>query len=164
MRRSLVLTVLFMLACVPAFAAFGTIIDSTIYPAADNIKCTTGGGTTCAVSNGVLSLTSTEVTIAAVTSGTIDGATVGVSTPAAGNFTTIGATTPGTGALTTLTTSGNVGIGTTRTSKGALEVDGNIYIPTANITAGSALCFTAAQLLGHCTSTPTSGACTCVVN
>lgn len=39
--------------------------------------------------------------VASITSGTINGATVGVTTPAAGNFTTIGATTRGSVAATT---------------------------------------------------------------
>ena len=100
----------------------------------------------------------------AITSGTMDNVVIGTATPAAGNFTTIGATTPGTAAVTTLKTSGNVGIGTTRVSMGALEVDGNIYIPSGSGTAGAALCLTTTQILGHCTSTPTSGNCTCVAN
>src|SRR5579872_3496870 len=42
------------------------------------------------------------------TGGTINGTTIGVSTPAAGNFSSIGATTTGTGAFTTLNASSSV--------------------------------------------------------
>ncbi|MDE1824742.1 MAG: hypothetical protein KGH74_05630, partial [Candidatus Micrarchaeota archaeon] len=40
-----------------------------------------------------------------ITGGTVNNTTIGITTPAAGNFTTIGATTAGTGAFTTLTAS-----------------------------------------------------------
>ena len=80
-----------------------------------------------------------------------DGSTLSIGTSSAGSY-------------VTMAVSGNVGVGTTRITKGALEVDGNVYIPSANITASKALCFTSTQLLGHCSDTPTSGSCTCVAN
>ncbi|MFA4917492.1 MAG: hypothetical protein WC560_12600, partial [Syntrophales bacterium] len=48
----------------------------------------------------------------AITGGTINNTTIGITTPVAGNFTTIGATTTGTGAFTTLTNSGNATLAT----------------------------------------------------
>lgn len=72
----------------------------------------------------------------------------------------LGNTTPGDTVI--VTAAGNVGIGTTA-PQGKLEVDGSIYIPEANLTAGYALCKTVTGFIGHCTDTPTAaGACTCV--
>jgi len=56
--------------------------------------------------------------------------------------------------------SGNVGIGSTNPGY-TLDVKGtnNRFV---SITTGHALCTTASNLLGHCTTTPTNGSCTCV--
>ena len=66
------------------------------------------------------------------------------------------------GSYQTLTTTGNIGIGTTA-PRGNLEVNGSVFIRSARLAAGYALCMTASHVLGHCTSiTTATGACTCV--
>jgi len=81
----------------------------------------------------VISTMSTNTAIAAITGGTIDGAVIGGTTPAAGTFTTlsassginstsIGSTTPAAGAFTTVTATGKTGIALTNNSVGITEV------------------------------------------
>jgi hypothetical protein len=63
-----------------------------------------------------------------------------------------------------ITSSGNVGIGTT-SPLAKLEVDGSIYIPAANLTRGYSLCMASTGIMGHCTSlTVLDGTCVCVPN
>jgi hypothetical protein len=72
------------------------------------------------------------------------------------------------GATMELDGTGNVGIGTSSPTHkldvvGQLGVDGSIYFD--DITNGYALCVMATtKQLGHCTDTPTGGACTCTPN
>lgn len=55
---------------------------------------------------------------------------------------------------------GNIGIGSS--SPGAtLDVQGTLN-RFSSMTTGKATCFTATNLLGHCTTTPTNGSCTCI--
>jgi hypothetical protein len=95
---------------------------------AATLNITTGPNTIVGATT-INNLLSSGVTI---TGGTIDGTTIGVTTPAAGNFTSIGATTQGTGAFTTGAFSGVVTItnatGTTTATPltGALQVSGGI--------------------------------------
>jgi hypothetical protein len=58
---------------------------------------------------------------------------------------------------------GNIGIGTTTTSNASLQIDSSIYLGVSRST-GYALCIMATGFLGHCTTTPTNGACTCSAN
>jgi hypothetical protein len=77
-------------------------------------------------------------TSADIDGGTIDGATIGVSAAAAGNFTSIGATTPGTGAFTSADIDGGSIDGATLGTNSAiteaqidnLNIDGNIISAT----------------------------------
>jgi hypothetical protein len=116
MKRALLITLLMLGFAGSAFAAFGVQIDTTLYPAADVIQCTTTGGVGCAVSNGVLTLTDSYQGTAAITGGTIAGATI--------NTSTIGVTTPAAGKFTTLTTTGATVLGST-------VVDAALYTASA---------------------------------
>jgi hypothetical protein len=136
MKRAFLFALLMLGITGVAFAAFGVQVDNTIYPAADQIKCTTAGGVGCSVANGQLTLTGSNAGVAALTSGTIAGTTINSSTVGATSASTVHATT--------------------------LQVDTTIY--DNGITAGAALCIASTGYLGHCTSTPTSGNCTCVAN
>ena len=49
--------------------------------------------------------------------------------------------------------------------KGSVYAEGSIYGSQANTTSGYAVCWTTtAKQLGHCTTTPTNGVCTCTNN
>ena len=69
----------------------------------------------------------------------------------------------GTLTITTQNTNDTLGIAVSADPKGTLEVDGTIYLPSANLTTGYALCKTTTGFIGHCTAGTYPACTTCVV-
>ena len=96
--------------------------------------------------------------VAAITSGTIDGAVIGGVSPVAGSFAALVATSiSGSGNATisgTLAVTGDVTLSSTLTTAGDITMSSG--------TAGAVLCLTTGHALGHCTAAAScSSTCTC---
>ncbi len=92
------------------FSGAAPVIDASGASAALGINTTTNRPVT--FGTGLVTANNFGSSSVAVAGGTINGTTIGVTTPAAGNFTSIGATSAGTGAFTTLSSSGNATLAT----------------------------------------------------
>lgn len=191
------------------------------------LNCSTGTTCTESAGTGTIVVNGSQT----ITGGTINGATIGATSPSTSVFSTlrttgtvsigttsttaavqVGSGTPTAGGISStndvyiagdlevdglIYADNNIGIGTTRPAanvqlgagsvagvmpasslavKGSVEIDTNLYVDSSiyasAITGGYALCVTGTAggmaagggYLGHCTTTPTNGACTCVKN
>ena len=126
MKKILLFLVLLAFLATPAFASFGVRVGGTQVGTATDLVFPTGTSYTFDGSSFTISSLSTA--IAAITSGTIDGATVGANSASTGAFTTLSAS----GATTLSTTLGVTGI---TTLTGALKANGGIDLTVAGALA-----------------------------
>ena len=116
-----------------ALASVGVQVDTTIYPAATDIRCTSTGGVTCTMSGSTLTLADSYLGAATVTSGTINGATIGASSPSTGAFTTLSAT-----GITSLGSAAQMTV-----SAAGVIVDSTLYATTQGSGGNRTVCVSA---------------------
>ena len=143
MRKYLLIALLVLALAIPAFAAVGTknhgssIGTATDIDFSTNLTATSDGSTTTVVGSGSQTITGGTINGAVIggtspaagtfttlvaTGGTLNGVSIGPTNPTVANFTSVGAITPGSGAFTTLSASSginstNIGAATPGTGK-----------------------------------------------
>jgi hypothetical protein len=129
MKKAIIITALVMfVACGVSLASVGIKVNDAPVGIATDINFPTG--TTVTTDGSTYSVTqTTSGLVGAITSGTINGATIGASSASTGKF-------------TTLVASGNIGLGTTLATN-KLSVDPSIYSATAGSGGNRTLCVSA---------------------
>ena len=161
MKKILLFLALLAFLATPAFASVGVRVGGTLIGTATDLYFPSG--TTYTFDGSTFGTSTLTGAVAAITSGTIDGAVIGGVSPVAGSFAALVATSiSGSGNATvsgTLAVTGAVTLSSTLTTAGDITMSSG--------TAGAVLCLTTGHALGHCTeaaSCSSTCTCTCAAN